>query len=380
MRKYRIDCIVGARPNFMKIAPILRALAACHCQTRLIHTGQHYDAAMNDVFFDELGIPLPDINLDVGPGSGTDQTARIMQRLERVFLTGKPHAVVVVGDINSTMAAALVAAKMQVAIVHIEAGLRSFDRAMPEEINRLVTDRLSDLLLATEQSAIANLLHEGVAPDRIKMVGNVMIDTMHHNLHRAVPADETLKSGPDGISPDRFGLVTLHRPSNVDDPRQLERLLTALIDISFDLDLVFPMHPRTKAMIGAMGILERLNHDRILVTPPLGYLRMLGLMRQSRVVITDSGGIQEETTALGIPCLTVRDTTERPVTIAEGTNTLVGSDPAKLADAVRHTLATGGKRGRTPPLWDGHAANRIVSEIKSFLERASTAAPVNAAA
>lgn len=369
----RIDCIVGARPNFVKIAPIIRAFQKRNgFITRLIHTGQHYDVAMNQVFFTELGIPQPDVNLEVGSGTCAAQTARIMLGLEPVFKHQRPDLVVVVGDVNSTAAATYVAAQLRIPVAHVEAGLRSFDRTMPEEVNRLVTDRLADLLLATERSAVSNLIREGIAPDRIKFVGNVMIDTLHHCLDRAMAANETL--GAMGAPPELvasaargFGLVTMHRPSNVDDPRQLQGLLAAFREIAQTITLVLPLHPRTRARLSSAGLADMLRHERILVTPPLSYLRMLGLMREAKFAITDSGGVQEETTALGIPCLTIRDTTERPATLSEGSNTLVGTSPSALARAVKVVLESRGKHGSIPELWDGHAADRIAAEIDAFL-------------
>lgn len=375
---YAIDCIVGARPNFMKIAPILRAFETSgRIRHRLIHTGQHYDEAMNDVFFDELGIKAPDINLEIGSGSQTEQTARIMVALEPVLNDAKPDMVLVVGDVNSTVAAALVAAKLQIPLTHVEAGLRSGDRAMPEEINRLVTDRLSDLLLTTERDAKDQLLREGVSADQIHFVGNVMIDTLHANLERARPAADTIATYADrdtkftAIATDDngYGFVTLHRPSNVDDAETLRGLIQALTDISSKLPLVFPIHPRTRARAEAAGLMPTLADARILLTPPLGYLDMLGLMRDARLAITDSGGIQEETTALGVPCLTVRDNTERPITISEGTNTLVGTSPDKLRLAVSEALDGPHKVGRIPELWDGRAAKRVAKHVVDFIDQ-----------
>jgi UDP-N-acetylglucosamine 2-epimerase (non-hydrolysing) len=370
----QVDCIVGARPNFVKIAPIMRALGSRDgITTRLIHTGQHYDVTMNAVFFEELAIPTPGINLEVGSGTHTEQTARIMTAIEPVFLESRPDLVLVVGDVNSTLAATLVAAKLNIPVAHVEAGLRSFDRTMPEEINRLVTDRLADLLLTTERSAIDNLVREGVEPGHVYFVGNVMIDTLIHCLERAVPAETTLAemgASKDFIAAAKdggFGFVTLHRPSNVDDPATLKRLVEALVVISRELSLVFPLHPRTEAVISAAGLQEILDEASILVTPPLSYLRALGLMRDAKLAITDSGGVQEETTALGVPCLTVRDNTERPITIVRGTNTLVGSTPDTLIAAVGHILETGGKMGRLPELWDGKAASRVADRVIAFL-------------
>ncbi len=373
-QEYNIDCIVGARPNFMKIAPILRAFdTAGRCATRLVHTGQHYDEAMNAVFFDELGIRAPDISLEIGSGTQTEQTARIMMALEPVLALAKPDLVLVVGDVNSTMAAALVASKMLIPLTHVEAGLRSGDRTMAEEVNRLVTDRLSDLLLTTERRAIDQLVAEGLDPACIHFVGNVMIDTLHANLARTRPASEIImEHAEDGrfavAATAGYGLVTLHRPSNVDEPAQLSGLFAALAEISAELPLLFPMHPRTRQRAESAGLMPTIRSARILTTPPLGYLQMLGLMRGARLVITDSGGIQEETTALGVPCLTVRDNTERPITISEGTNTLVGSSPSALHKAVAEALKGLGKRGRVPELWDGRTAERVVGHVVAFLD------------
>ncbi len=369
----RIDCIVGARPNFVKIAPIMRALRGRDgFAVRLIHTGQHYDVAMNAVFFEELGIPDPDVNLEIGSGTHTEQTARIMLALEPVLASHRPDMLIVVGDVNSTLAATLVASKMLIPVAHVEAGLRSNDRAMPEEVNRLVTDRLCALLLTTERSALDNLLREGARPEQIGFVGNVMIDTLHACLERAVPARRTFDEIGASVMASRaqksgYGFVTLHRPSNVDDEAQLRRVIEVLFDIGRDIPLLFAVHPRTKAKIEATGLGSLFEDGRLLATPPLSYLRSLGLMREARLVVTDSGGMQEETTALGVPCLTVRDNTERPITIAEGTNTLVGSSPGALREAAADVLANGGKRGRIPELWDGKAAERIADQVGAFL-------------
>ncbi len=369
----RIDCIVGARPNFMKIAPILRAFdAAGGAFVRLIHTGQHYDEAMNAVFFAELGIRAPDINLEVGSGTNNEQTARTMLKLEPVLLADRPDMLIVVGDVNSTAAAALVASRLLIPVTHVEAGLRSGDRTMPEEINRLVTDRLSDLLLTTERAAAVQLFSEGVPRDKIYFVGNVMIDTLHANLSRALPPLETIaRHGAGAEFQDAaqagYGFVTLHRPSNVDDSEKLKGIVAVLAEIAGLLPLVFAMHPRTKARIEAAGLSGKLSAACILATPPLSYLETIGLMQGARIAITDSGGVQEETTALGIPCLTVRDNTERPITITEGTNTLVGSAPEVLLSAARDALGSAGKRGRVPDLWDGKAAERIVRHVLAFV-------------
>ena len=373
----KVTCVVGARPNFVKIAPILRAFrAAGGIEATLLHTGQHYDVAMNAAFFDELEIPAPDINLEIGSGTGTQQTARIMLALENALLAQRPDVLLVVGDVNSTLATALVGAKLLIPIVHVEAGLRSNDLSMPEEVNRLVTDRLSSLLLATEHAGVDNLLHEGVTQQNIRLVGNVMIDTLHACLPRAVPLAETLATtGADSALATRmqagFGFVTLHRPSNVDDPKQLGGILQAMAQIAKDLPLLFAVHPRTRAAIDAAGLDPLLASSDIHVTPPLTYLHAIGAMRDARLVLTDSGGVQEETTALGVPCLTLRDNTERPITVSEGTNTIVGSDPAALAPAVADVLHNGGKRGRVPEYWDGRAAERVVRAMQEFFGSAA---------
>jgi UDP-N-acetylglucosamine 2-epimerase (non-hydrolysing) len=371
----RIDCIVGARPNFMKIAPILRAFGDTKCcSIRLIHTGQHYDESMSAVFFDELGIPAPDINLEVGSGTNTEQTARVMLGLEPLFVEDRPDMLLVVGNVNSTLAAALVASKLLIPLAHVEAGLRSKDRTMPEEINRLITDQLSDLLLTTERESLSRLVREGIAAERVHFVGNVMIDTLYHNLSKARPADDTIAQLANGTtfashaSRHGFGLVTLHRPSNVDDPAKLAGIVNVLAKISVNLPLLFALHPRTRARLVAAGLDGKLAEPRILLTSPLGYLDMIGLMKAAQVVITDSGGIQEETTALGVPCLTVRDSTERPITVSEGTNTLVGSSPDVLLTVFSKINGSGGKRGCVPELWDGRAAGRIVRHVLDFLD------------
>jgi UDP-N-acetylglucosamine 2-epimerase (non-hydrolysing) len=362
----------------MKIAPIMAAFRQHNDRHEdalapvLVHTGQHYDAAMNDSFFADLGIPRPDINLEVGSSSHAVQTAEIMRRFEPVLQAERPAAVLVVGDVNSTIACALVAAKENVRIVHVEAGLRSFDRAMPEEVNRVLTDQISDLLFTTERHARDNLLREGVAEERIHFVGNVMIDSVLRNLERAVPVAQTLG---DAIGPAFTGLrgngayavLTMHRPSNVDDAETLTGLLQTLREIAGQLAVVFPMHPRTRARIEAFGLQQLLDHPGLLIIPPVGYLQMLGLVRDARLVLTDSGGLQEETTALGVPCLTLRNNTERPITIDEGTNVLVGRDPARILAAFGDIMQTGGKSGRIPEYWDGHAADRIVSILNAWI-------------
>ena len=361
----KVLCVVGARPNFMKIAPIMRAFAesSSSMNATLVHTGQHYDVAMKHAFFDQLHIPEPDVDLGVGSGTHAQQTAEIMKRFEPVLDEVHPSAVLVVGDVNSTIACALVAVKKGVPVVHVEAGLRSGDRGMPEEINRILTDQLSDLLFLTEDSARNNLAKEGISDEKIHFVGNVMIDTLLYNLADAIPAATTLSGmkldsalGEKG----RYGVVTLHRPSNVDDPAVLRGLLEVLASVSKRTPLLFPIHPRTKACIESAGLDAILENAAIIAIPPQGYLEMLGLMKDAQVVLTDSGGIQEETTALGVPCITLRDNTERPITVEQGTNTIVGTDPDKIMACYEDVVSTGGKVGRVPDLWDGKAASRIV--------------------
>ncbi len=349
--------VVGARPNFIKAAPVAAALAAQGVTQTIVHTGQHYDAQMSGVFFKELDLPEPDVNLEVGSGSHAFQTAQIMQRFEPVVLERKPDLVVVYGDVNSTVAAALVCAKLLIPVAHVEAGLRSGDRSMPEEINRLLTDQLAELLFTPSPDGNENLLREGIPPEKIKLVGNVMIDT----LVRLLPqAEERWPQLETEFSQGRFALVTLHRPSNVDHPVQLARLITELGRIGRELSVLFPVHPRTRQAIldGGLEIPETIR-----LLQPLGYLDFLVLEKHAAVVITDSGGIQEETTYLGIPCLTLRDTTERPITITLGTNILIGGEPGRLQAELALILGGKGKKGQCPPLWDGHAAERIAREI-----------------
>jgi UDP-N-acetylglucosamine 2-epimerase (non-hydrolysing) len=370
---YSILCVVGARPNFMKMAPIMAAFAALgpELDVSLVHTGQHYDVAMNHQYFEALGIPQPDINLEVGSGSHTAQTANVMLRFESVLNTKHPSAVLVVGDVNSTLACAVVAAKKGIPVIHVEAGLRSFDRAMPEEINRVLTDQISELLFITEHSGRENLLREGIAEYRIRFVGNVMIDTLHHNLKKAVPVSQILQNvGREDflVGHDGYAILTAHRPSNVDDPDTLRSLLETILKISTRLPIIFPMHPRTCDMIQKFGLSQMLDVPTVLQLPPMGYLEMLGLMKDARIVLTDSGGIQEETTALGVPCITLRNNTERPITVDEGTNTIAGLDSAKILTIFDEIMLTGGKAGRIPELWDGHASTRIAAEILSWLK------------
>jgi len=343
--------VVGARPNFMKVAPVLRALAQRRDVTQtLLHTGQHYDANMSDIFFEQLGIPRPEIALGVGSGTHAQQTAQIMVKFEEAVVARQPDWVLVYGDVNSTVAAAMVCAKLRIPVAHVEAGLRSFDRDMPEEINRLVTDQLADLLLTPSADGDENLKREGIPGTRIRCVGNVMIDTLVRLLPQARLPDVSLASP--------FALVTLHRPSNVDDPETLRNILATLIELSADCQMVFPVHPRTRKRIADLGIEFPVN-DRCLLLEPLGYLECLALQQQAKAVVTDSGGIQEESTYLGVPCLTLRENTERPVTITQGTNLLIGTDMELLAHEFRKVLDGRGKQGRRPPLWEGRASERI---------------------
>jgi len=373
MSAYRILCVVGARPNFMKMAPIMAAFARLKPQVEalLVHTGQHYDVAMNQQYFDALGIPSPDINLEVGSGSHAQQTAEVMKRFEPAMDEVQPAAVLVVGDVNSTIACALVAAKKGVPVIHVEAGLRSFDRAMPEEINRLLTDQLSDLLFTTEESGADNLAREGIAGGRVHFVGNVMIDTLRANLARAVPAPRIAAAAgrPDfKAGQGEYAVLTLHRPSNVDDRAVLQGLLESAAKIAERTPVIFPVHPRTRATIEKFGLSHLLDRPEVLLLPPMGYLEMLGLMKDARVVLTDSGGIQEETTALGTPCITLRHNTERPITVDEGTNTIAGNDPAHILAAYEAQLAGAGKAGRIPHYWDGRAAERIAAIVLDWLK------------
>jgi UDP-N-acetylglucosamine 2-epimerase (non-hydrolysing) len=356
----------------MKIAPVLRALHAHAIPALLVHTGQHYDFEMNDRFFSDLDLPAPDINLEVGSASHALQTAEIMRRFEPVVDGHDPAAVLVVGDVNSTIACALVAAKKNVPVIHVEAGLRSYDRRMPEEVNRVLTDQISELLYTTERAAHENLAREGIAEERVHFVGNVMIDTLQMARARAVPPRRTLEAvGEDATmidGADGFGVVTLHRPSNVDDPRTLGDILETLADVGKQVPLVFAAHPRTRRNIDRFKLRCLLTSD-ILVLPPQGYLEMLGLMAGAKFVLTDSGGVQEETTALGLPCLTLRENTERPITVEQGTNTVVGTDRELILACVEEIIATGGKKGHMPELWDGHAAERIAVHLREWFAR-----------
>lgn len=359
-----IDLIAGARPNFIKIAPVIRALQArataepfSGLSWRVVHTGQHYEFAMNGVFFEQMGIPRPDVHLSVGSGSHGRQTARILERYEAHALETRPEAAVVFGDVNSTVACALAAAKLRIPVVHVEAGLRSYDRTMPEEVNRVVTDALSDLLFVSELSGLENLKREGVDDRKVHFVGNVMIDTLLQELPEARKLRIVEKYG---LVRKSYGLVTLHRPSNVDDPQILSLLLLHLAELSRELSLVFPIHPRTKKAVEQAGLGDLLEGcSSLIAIDPLPYRENLCLLAGARVVITDSGGIQEETSFLRIPCLTVRDNTERPVTSTKGTNRLVGNDPRRIRSAFQEVLAGKWPQGEDIPLWDGHAADRI---------------------
>lgn len=347
--------VVGARPNFMKLAPVYRAIRARNRLPQLVvHTGQHYDEKMSDVFFRDLGLEPPDLHLGVGSGSHAEQTARTMIELEKVMVARRPRLISVFGDVNSTVAAALVAAKLQIPVAHVEAGLRSFDRTMPEEINRVVVDRVSDFLLTPSPDADENLRNEGARAESIHRVGNVMIDS----LLLALPAARALRM-PEKLDlhPRQFALCTLHRPSNVDDPNVLGRILEALGRIAERIPLLFPVHPRTRAKLGAMGAIPA----GIRLLEPLGYNEFLSLMSEAAMLLTDSGGIQEESTALGVPCLTLRENTERPITVSEGTNTVVGTDSTRIVAEALSVLETGGKRGRVPALWDGRTGERIAA-------------------
>jgi UDP-N-acetylglucosamine 2-epimerase (non-hydrolysing) len=360
--------VVGARPNFMKIAPIMTALGPrANVEQLLVHTGQHYDAAMSQVFFDELGIPRPDVDLGIGSDRHGAQTGRMMIGLESVFSELRPDCVVVVGDVNSTMAATLVAVKLGIPCAHVEAGLRSLDRSMPEEINRIVTDRVADLLLTPSADADENLLAEGAPKSAIHRVGNVMIDTLLRHLERA-KARPTLEAV--GVDPGAYALATLHRPSNVDDPVVLDSLLGTLEWIQERLPVVMPLHPRTRKRLEELSLLKRATAmPNLELTEPLGYLDFLALTASAKLVLTDSGGLQEETTVLGIPCLTLRTSTERPVTVTVGTNVIVGSDPKAIRDNVESILAGRTKVGAIPELWDGRASERSAKVLIEYLAR-----------
>ncbi len=366
----RMDILVvaGARPNFMKIAPILRAMAPSRIlRGRLIHTGQHHDDSMSGSFFRELDIPEPEENLGVGSAAREVQIAEIMRRFEQTVDKISPRAVLVVGDVNSTLACALVASKKKIPVIHVEAGLRSFDRTMPEETNRILTDEISDLLFTTEREADENLLKEGIAREKIHFVGNVMVDCLEYNLARAVSSAETFATLEIKISSSNYALLTLHRPSNVDDPDKLKGLLGALYKIGERLPVVFPAHPRTKESIKRFSLGKYFDDGRIFLVPAQSYLSMLGLMKEAKIVMTDSGGLQEETTALGVPCFTLRENTERWVTVNQGTNTMVGTLPQALLSSFEKFIKGDTKKGVRPELWDGNASRRIISVLEKEL-------------
>jgi len=351
----RVICVAGARPNFVKIKPVMDALEERGAEVILVHTGQHYDPEMSDVFFAELGIRPADHFLGAGSGTHAVQTSRVMTAFEPIVAELTPDAVVVVGDVNSTLACALVAAKLGVPLAHVEAGLRSRDRSMPEEINRIVTDRLSDYLFAPSADAAANLRAEGCQPEQVHLVGNVMVDTLLANAERAV--DRGTPAGL-GLHPGQYGLVTLHRPANVDDPAALGGLLGALAEISRSCPLVWPAHPRAAGQLHSAGLPAEVR-----ILPPAGYLDFIALEASARLVLTDSGGVQEETTVLGVPCLTLRDSTERPVTLTEGTNQLVGRDPGRIVKAALDVMALPPPGPCRPALWDGQAGRRIAAAL-----------------
>ncbi|MEZ5374897.1 MAG: UDP-N-acetylglucosamine 2-epimerase (non-hydrolyzing) [Acidimicrobiales bacterium] len=365
-----VTCVAGARPNFMKIKPVVDALEAVGIEVDLLHTGQHYDQAMSDVFFDDLGLRSPDVHLGAGSGSHGEQTARVMVLFEQYMNERRPDGVVVVGDVNSTLACSIVAAKAGAVVAHVEAGLRSRDWAMPEEVNRVVADRLADLLFAPSPDGVENLRAEGYREDQIHLVGNVMIDTLLKNVERAKQRS-TLSDL--GLTAGGYAAVTLHRPSNVDDDASLARLVGAISEVSSKLPVVFPAHPRTAGKLSSLDLPPSFR-----VIEPLGYLDFLALQASARLVLTDSGGIQEETTALGVPCLTLRENTERPITITEGTNTLVGTDPAAIIAAAGRALA-GKVEPRCPELWDGHAGDRIAAVLKTRLKDPSAPRPTDLA-
>ena len=366
----KIFLIAAARPNFMKVAPMWRAMAdrSDRLQPVLIHTGQHYDKNMSDVFFEDLGLPVPDIHLGVGGGSHAQQTAGVMIKFEELCLAEKPDMVVVVGDVNATMATSVVAAKLHIPVAHVEAGLRSRDMTMPEEINRLMTDAIADLLFTPSADADENLRNEGVAESRIKLVGNIMIDSLVRSIEKARDLGAYSEMG---LTDGQYGVVTLHRPANVDDPQNLARVLDVLTNV--DLPLVFPVHPRTLAVMKDNDLHAKcgLNDSQLHLTDPMGYYEFMNLVIHARMMLTDSGGLQEETTYLGIPCLTLRPNTERPLTVSMGTNELATIE--SLPGQVERILAGKWKQGSVPELWDGNTAPRIIDEVEKFL---SDSAPI----
>jgi UDP-N-acetylglucosamine 2-epimerase (non-hydrolysing) len=352
--------VVGARPNFMKIAPIVHELQRRRLPQILVHTGQHYDANMSQVFFDELGLPRPDVYLDIGSDTHARQTARIMMAFEEICNQHKPDLVIVSGDVNSTLAAALVASKLEIPVAHVEAGLRSFDRTMPEEINRVLTDHVSDFLFTTEASGDDHLREEGISPEKIYFVGNCMVDSLLAHVNAALRQASWERFS---LQPGGYALLTLHRPSNVDERENLAPLIEVINEISQQLPVLFPVHPRTRSRMNDWGIAVA---PTVLLEDPLPYLTFLGLMAKAKFVLTDSGGIQEETTVLSVPCLTLRWNTERPVTITSGTNRLVGTDKAKIRACVADILAGNWQMGERPPLWDGQASRRVVDVIEKW--------------
>jgi len=361
--------VAGARPNFMKIAPIVRALQAHGgFDYKIIHTGQHYDREMNDVFFEELGIPRPDVFMGAGGGSHAQQTAKIMVAFEELCQTRRPAAVLVVGDVNSTLACSIVAKKLCIPVAHVEAGLRSGDMSMPEEINRIVTDSITDWFFVTEPSGIEHLRREGKPAERIHYVGNVMVDNLFYQVAQLEKAATVFDASGFKTQHRRYGVVTLHRPSNVDDAAMLARIIGALKEIAVELPLIFPVHPRTRSNLEKFGIDSGTN---ITLVGPQPYMAFLDLWKDAVVVLTDSGGLQEETTALGVACITIRENTERPITVEEGTNMLVGTEPRAIVEAARKVLRGEGKQGRRPHLWDGRAAERIVEILATELTKTS---------
>jgi UDP-N-acetylglucosamine 2-epimerase (non-hydrolysing) len=361
-----LDLVAGARPNFMKLAPVVRGLTTRTVAFRIVHTGQHYDPSMTDVFFEELGIPQPAVHLDVGSGSHGAQTARILERYEAHLLQKRPTATVVFGDVNSTVACALAAVKLGVPVAHVEAGLRSFDRTMPEEINRLLTDAIADLLLVSEPSGLTNLQNEGVNESRVRLVGNVMIDTLLSKLPAARERRMSARLGLDGT---RYGFITLHRPSNVDDPATLETLLRLFHELSRAMPLVFAIHPRTVAAAERMNLGDLVVEGRrdLICLGPQPYIDSLSLLAGASVVLTDSGGLQEESSVLHVPCLTLRENTERPVTVTTGTSRLVGNDPSRIRAAFHDVLSGNWPQGQAIPLWDGHAGDRVAVELEQWV-------------
>jgi UDP-N-acetylglucosamine 2-epimerase (non-hydrolysing) len=359
--------VVGTRPNFMKAAPVIAALGRRGVRQTLVHTGQHYDARMSDVFFEQLGLPTPDVNLEVGAGSHAVQTAHIMLRFEEVVIARRPDLTLVYGDVTSTVAAALVCVRLGIPVGHVEAGLRSFDRTMPEEINRLVTDQIADLLFTPSADGNENLRREGVPDAKVHLVGNVMIDT----LVRLLPKAEARWPGlRDELNLDRYALVTLHRPSNVDDPAGLIRIMHALAKLGASLPILFPVHPRTRQQLAQAGYTA--DGTNLRLVEPVGYLDFLALQQHALVVVTDSGGIQEETTYLGVPCLTLRKNTERPITVELGTNRLIGADPDGLLEEVSRAVGETARHPRSLPLWDGEASTRIADVVQSWFDGART--------